>query len=207
MTKYNQCYLSSLPKDLLRIIYKYIYNFVPRELNFAVDRYGYPQGRSQNLGILGITGRYNKNILKSSKCKIHNQGKDVRTNQNKWMRGKNKWTNLLANTNNCVCEKLIKSQDHHGLWNKNFKEDHRFSIINGCVFHYVGNQYTGGTNNKSRIIPYFQSDHCWQDLAVRFLRNVRSVKEANEMKECIQKCESHMRELYPQKRDSGCVIS
>jgi hypothetical protein len=56
-------------------------------------------------------------------------------------------------------------QNTKGNWNVNFADQHTFSVINGVTFHV---KYK---SDKVVLVPFFKSNHCWQDLAVVFLRN------------------------------------
>lgn len=176
-------YLGWLPKDVSRIIYRYLYDYVPLEILKQV-RIG-----------CGTP-------LKSSKCKLHKQPDNLSIPHNiEWKRSVFK--------PHPVCDKLIQSQDYSEFWNINFKSGiHRFSIINGITYHL---SYTI-ESKRYKLIPYFQSDHCWQDLALRFIRNNRkdnSEDHTREFSECIQKKishDAHIRRSQNKGSVESCVV-
>ena len=177
-------YLAVIPKDVLRIIYKYLYDYVPKELNKVVQRIGgYPIKRYHSFA--NFLGDLDHAALRSSICKICNYKLNVSHRVRKWYRPENPHINFLGNPeNNCVCSNLIKSQDTEGAWDKMFNRKHQISIINGCVYHLAS---MGETSKKYNLVPYFQSDYCWQDLASRFLRNGTINQNSKEMDECFKK--------------------
>lgn len=188
MVKWKHCYLSSIPKDLIRIIYKYLYDYVPKQIIHDVHRCNVSRHKFQSHG-----------TLKSPTCKMHNKC-FISDTPLMWKRY------FISNT--YVCENLIKSQDFSGNWNKNFKDSHRISIINGTVYHIKSSK--SHNSNKYILVPFFESDHCWQDLAMRFMRNNEtSIIETNEMKQCETKFVSHVKrekKLTSASNDATCII-
>ena len=201
-------YLTLISKDVSRIIYRYLYDYIPKELNNVVKRFGgYPinEHRQDQYFKLDIV----THILRSSICKIHNYKTDVSGRNINW--DHNSYLNIFPYPkNNCVCTNLIKSQDTEGMWDCLFNRKHQISIINGCVYHLAS---MGGNSNKYNLVPYFQSDHCWQDLAIRYLRNTTLNQQPDEMDECYRKNDIQNREIQRIKRSknttktsSECVI-
>lgn len=195
----SECYINKLPKDIIGIIYRYLYDDVPRLLYRYVLKF--KNRREPRNNYLSLVGVKDPSLLKSTMCKIccRNFNETVCV----WTRSTKDIIGLLANPrNNDLCTHLIKSQDISGVWNKSFKNKHRFSIINGVVYHLAVGEYPN--NNRYRLVPYFQSDHCWQDLAMRFLRNMNINENTRELDECVRKQSQGQPRI---KHDPGCTIS
>jgi len=201
LRKRPSCYLYVLPKDVLQIVYRYLYEDVPSYLHRYVVKYSNVK-KPRNYYVPDSFD-INSSLLKSTVCKV------CRLNDDEtlcvWIRDnpKNYNTDILKilseQSKNSVCACLMKSQDVSKKWNKSFKSTHRYSIINGVVYHLVDDDYDTNDysrlTNKCRLVPYFQSDHCWQDLAVRHMRNNNYDND-----ECVRK-------QAIVKKDTGCLIS
>jgi hypothetical protein len=206
-------YLEKLPKDVIGIIYSFLYDEIPKNLYKYVDfTYASQKTRIQrpNNILHGIFDALDKpRLLKSTKCKIHNYGRQIKDNE------KLVWNRRSSGGG--VCDPLILCQEEEGFWNKFFKFKHRFSIINGKVYHLVESQsqdnwgmnIDGIRRNTFKLVPYFESNHCWQDLAMRFLRNSTAPLQSHTNEEILE-IGRKQREIGKRNREhrdpSGCII-
>ena len=194
-------FLQGLPKDIARIIYSFVFEEVFHEIKENVELLRIQDLDKKNIAndLLGLLPNFEAKVLKSSKCKIHNTpSSNVRRGNYDLILSWSRF-NFLS-SDKTVCSSLIKSQDHENRWNKNFDSVCRYSIINGSVYHLVkvdnnvnlGEDWEGRRNNSWRLVPYFDSNYCWQDLAQRFLINKRR--------------EDYEKRNTENVRDNGCTI-
>lgn len=149
-------FLRYIPKDVVNIIYRYTFsNDVLLHMINRVKQYPEIEKISALPSLSCIAGVDDKyRTLMSSRCKVST----IRNIILLWLRKSHRFSN-------CICQTMILCQDLSGPWNINFSGEHVFSIINGIVYH---SRYE---LTKVKLVPFFRSNHCWQDLAVVFLRN------------------------------------
>lgn len=198
-----KCYLDLLPKDVARIVYRYLYDFVPLQIVNVVETSNF--NPAPILRFLGTQ----RPMLESTTCKIHTSTRSLIDKNNNFT----KWERSVTP---CVCQNLIKFQDKSGMWNKHFDTSHRMSIINGVVYHLkkqlkLQNQ-TYISQDKYILVPFFESNYCWQDMAIRFVQfeNYQYLDhktQAKELKDCIAKFTTHDKILHSSNKESDCIIN
>jgi hypothetical protein len=154
-------FLRFMPKDIVNLVYRYVCSgSVLCEVLYRVQPYGMHNNNNggalrRALDLGGLGDKYK--TIYSTNCKI---SKKRRTSPKYLV-----WSRKASVFSDCVCQTLLLCQDMKAMWNVNFKDIHMMSIIDGNVYH---TKYLG---HKIMLVPFFRSDHCWQDLAVVFLRN------------------------------------
>ena len=159
--------LSRVPKDLFRLIYSYLYVVVVDDIKNGVQTCIVRKKRQNHNGgmIFLDVSNYDSEIVESPKCKIHKYNKNKTLN---WERGCDSVGFLTKSSRMNICKKLLLSQDMEKTWNPIFGSRSRISVINGVVYNLVPNRSLDYA--KVRLVPMFESDHCWQDLALAFMR-------------------------------------
>lgn len=193
-------YMNLLPKDVWRIIYSYLYAEVPQMLYRYVVKFNNVNSPKQIY--LPNMLYQNSSLVKSTKCRICRKLPPEKLCV--WLREYPKdytseYMRLLfdGNGSSNICTALIKSHDVSAVWNDGYKYKHRFSIIDGVVYHLTQSEES---DKRYRLVPYFQSDHCWQDIGMRLMRNINKMESTSEYDECIRK------QNIPTK-DKSCIIS
>ena len=171
--------MNYLPKDVARIIYRYVNDLVIKDMQHNVECFDCENddiNNEQHNTLFPKLFETNK-ILESSICKIHKKHLSSCIHNFIWSLNKPSYleNDLLGHLKiDMTCSRLIICQDVFAKWNNYAKKNHCISIINGCVFRSEFGEYP---NDKTlHLIPYFESNYCWQDIAARFLRN-RSEKK------------------------------
>lgn len=141
--------MKSLGGDINRMIYQYLHNdLIVKNIKKVIHR--------------TVTKMGNENMMFGKNCKLCCQAlKNEFFEDTIWEGVADPW---FFAPQSKLCYSLKLCQDYEYKWFDYFDSKFKFSVVNGVVYRLEL------IEDRYHLIPFFSSNHCWQDIAARIIR-------------------------------------